>query len=75
VKKLKMARLRLLQSHLKGISCNSDVADCNGVVAAAAAAVVVVVVAVVAAPPPPSSSSKLIRGNVWGFFCEFTAFQ
>ena len=48
-----MARLRLLQNHLKGISCNSDVDGCNNVVVvfvvvvAAAAAVVVVVVVIV----------------------------
>jgi hypothetical protein len=44
VKKLKMARLRLLQNHLKGISCNSNVDDCNNVVAVVIVVVVVVVV-------------------------------
>jgi len=49
VKKLKVARLRLLQNHLKDISCNSDFDDCNNVVVVVVvvAAVVVVVVVVV----------------------------
>jgi len=38
VKKLEMARLRLLHNHLKGISCDCDVDVCNNIV------VVVVVV-------------------------------
>jgi hypothetical protein len=46
-KKLKMARLGLLQSHLKGISCNSNVDDCNNVVVVAAIVIAVVVVVVV----------------------------